>query len=36
LGEVFGRQVRLALRVKVKKNWRQRDAVLQAISEPSG
>jgi len=36
LRDIFGMRVQLALRVKVKKNWRQRDAVLHAISEPSG
>ena len=36
LEQVFGRDVRLELRVKVKKNWRQRDAILHRISAPTG
>ena len=36
LEQVFGRDVRIELRVKVKKNWRQRDAILRRISAPTG
>lgn len=36
LEQIFGRSVRIELRVKVKKNWRQRDAILQRISAPTG
>ena len=36
LEQIFGRAVRLELRVKVKKNWRQRDVILRGISAPTG